>query len=161
MTKKNIIVISISLLMLVVLLFVAYQNNFFSKKNIDYNLENPINLNEENIGGLSDNNSDDIKSSNEGEISDEACIEITAYLSLIAESSVYSEAIKAAIALQDGSKLEEIENRYAKRLGELEEEYGVDSGSDYFIEYCGNRILDDAIYERVKERMIELGSEIE
>ncbi len=145
MTKKNIIVISISLLILVVLLFVTYQNNFFSKKNIDYNLENPINLNEENIGGLSDNNSDDIKSSNEGEISDEACIEITAYLSLIAESSIY----------------EEIENRYAKRLGELEEEYGIDSGSDYFIEYCGDRILDDAIYERVKERMIELGSEIE
>lgn len=145
MTKKNIIVISISLLILVVLLFVTYQNNFFSKKNIDYNLENPINLNEENIGGLSDNNSDDIKSSNEGEISDEACIEITAYLSLIAESSIY----------------ELIENRYAIRLGELEEEYGIDSGSDYFIEYCGDRILDDAIYERVKERMIELGSEIE
>ena len=50
---------------------------------------------------------------------------------------------------------------YANKIEELEKKYGVDSESDSFIEYCEDRFLEDAVYEKLKEKMRELGSDIE
>ena len=89
--------------------------------------------------------SNETKTPNTGNISDEACIEINAYALRMVESD-----ITVSLAQDYGYKIEE-----------LEKKYGIDSESEYFNEYCNDRFSDDDMVERLKERMRELGSNIE
>ena len=138
MSKKNIIILAI-VLVIIVLLVIIYQSDFLFKKTADYDSEKnndfPITSTEEDFD----------ESPNTGKISDEACIEILAYAFRIAESG-----------LADPKILE-----YSEKIEELERKYGVDGESDYFNEYCDDRVGDDEVYEKIKEKMRELGSDIE
>ena len=148
MSKKNIILLIGVLIVIGVLLFI-YQSDFLFKKNVDYDSEKnnnfPITSTEEDSDESPNTTSNETKASNTGNISDEACIEINAYVLRFLESD-----ITVSLA-QD----------YEYKIEELEKKYGIDSESEYFNEYCNDRFLDDNMVERLKERMRELGSDIE
>jgi flagellar basal body-associated protein FliL len=148
MSKKNIIILVITLVV-IALLLIIYQSDFLFKKTTDYGLEKnndfPITSTEEDSDESSNAPSNETKTPNTGNISDEACIEILAYAFRIAESG-----------LADPKILE-----YSKKIEELERKYGVDGESDYFNEYCNDRVGDNEVYEKIKEKMRELGSDIE
>ena len=148
MSKKNIIILAI-VLVIIVLLVIIYQSDFLFKKTADYGSEKnndfPITSTEEDSDESPNTTSNETKTPNTGNISDEACIEILAYAFRIAESD-----------LADPKILE-----YSKKMEELEKKYGVDGESDYFNEYCDDRVGDDEVYEKIKEKMRELGSDIE
>ena len=148
MSKKNIIILAITLVV-IALLLIIYQSDFLFKKTADSDSEKYNNLPTTSIEEDSDESpnttSNETKISNTGNISDEACIEILAYAFRIAESG-----------LADPKILE-----YSKKIEELERKYGVDGESDYFNEYCDDRVGDDEVYEKIKEKMRELGSDIE
>jgi len=148
MSKKNIIILAI-VLVVIALLLIIYQSDFLFKKTADYGSEKnndfPIASVEEDSDESSNVASNETKTPNTGNISDEACIEILAYAFRIAESG-----------LADPKILE-----YSKKIEELERKYGVDGESDYFNEYCDDRVGDDEVYEKIKEKMRELGSDIE
>ena len=148
MSKKNIIILVITLVV-IALLLIIYQSDFLFKKTADSDSEKynnlPINSIEEDSDESPNTTSNETKISNTGNISDEACIEILAYAFRIAESG-----------LADPKILE-----YSKKIEELERKYGVDGESDYFNEYCDDRVGDDEVYEKIKEKMRELGSDIE
>ena len=148
MSKKNIIILAI-VLVVIALLLIIYQSDFLFKKTADSDSEKynnlPINSIEEDSDESPSTTSNETKISNKGNISDEACIEILAYAFRIAESG-----------LTDPKILE-----YSKKIEELERKYGVDGESDYFNEYCDDRVGDDEVYEKIKEKMREVGSDIE
>ena len=148
MSKKNIIILAI-VLVIIVLLVIIYQSDFLFKKTADSDSEKynnlPITSIEEDSDESPNTTSNETKTPNTGNISDEACIEILAYAFRIAESD-----------LADPKILE-----YSKKMEELEKKYGVDGESDYFNEYCDDRVGDDEVYEKIKEKMRELGSDIE
>ena len=148
MSKKNIIILAI-VLVVIALLLIIYQSDFLFKKTADSDSEKynnlPITSIEEDSDESPNTTSNETKISNTGNISDEACIEILAYAFRIAESG-----------LADPKILE-----YSKKIEELERKYGVDGESDYFNEYCDDRVGDDEVYEKIKEKMRELGSDIE
>jgi len=148
MSKKNIIILAITLVV-IALLLIIYQSDFLFKKTADSDSEKynnlPITSIEEDSDESPNTTSNETKISNTGNISDEACIEILAYAFRIAESG-----------LADPKILE-----YSKKIEELERKYGVDGESDYFNEYCDDRVGDDEVYEKIKEKMRELGSDIE
>ena len=148
MSKKNIIILAI-VLVIIVLLVIIYQSDFLFKKTADSDSEKynnlPITSTEEDSDESPNAASNETKTPNTGNISDEACIEILAYAFRIAESG-----------LADPKILE-----YSKKIEELERKYGVDGESDYFNEYCDDRVGDDEVYEKIKEKMRELGSDIE
>jgi len=148
MSKKNIIILAITLVV-IALLLIIYQSDFLLKKTADSDSEKynnlPITSIEEDSDESPNTTSNETKISNTGNISDEACIEILAYAFRIAESG-----------LADPKILE-----YSKKIEELERKYGVDGESDYFNEYCDDRVGDDEVYEKIKEKMRELGSDIE
>jgi len=148
MSKKNIILLIGVLIAICILLFI-YQSDFLFKKNVDYDPEKnnnfPITSTEEDSDESPNTTSNETKTPNTVNISDEACIEILAYAFRIAESD-----------LADPKILE-----YSKKMEELEKKYGVDGESDYFNEYCDDRVGDDEVYEKIKEKMRELGSDIE
>ena len=148
MSKKNIIILVITLVV-IALLLIIYQSDFLFKKTADSDSEKynnlPITSIEEDSDESPNTTSNETKISNTGNISDEACIEILAYAFRIAESG-----------LADPKILE-----YSKKMEELEKKYGVDGESDYFNEYCDDRVGDYEVYEKIKEKMRELGSDIE
>ena len=148
MSKKNIIILAI-VLVIIVLLVIIYQSDFLFKKTADYGSEKnndfPIISTEEDSDESPNTTSNETKISNTGNISDEACIEINAYALRMVESGI-------TVSLAQG---------YGYKIEELEKKYGIDSESEYFNEYCNDRFLDDNMVERLKERMRELGSDIE
>jgi hypothetical protein len=148
MSKKNIIILVITLVV-IALLLIIYQSDFLFKKTADYGSEKnndfPITSTEEDSDESSNAPSNETKTPNTGNISDEACIEINAYALRMVESD-----ITVSLAQDYGYKIEE-----------LEKKYGIDSESEYFNEYCNDRFSDDDMVERLKERMRELGSDIE
>ena len=148
MSKKNIILLIGVLIVIGVLLFI-YQSDFLFKKNVDYDSEKnnnfPITSTEEDSDESPNTTSNETKASNTGNISDEACIEINAYALRMVE-------LGSTAYLAQG---------YGYKIEELEKKYGIDSESEYFNEYCNDRFLDDNMVERLKERMRELGSDIE
>jgi hypothetical protein len=145
MSKKNII-ISVVLLVVIALLLFIYQSDFLFEEAADHRSEAPITSTEENAGELSMTSSSETASSETKQISDEACIEITAYALRVVESG-----------LNEVAKLSD----YGHKIEELEKKYGVDSESDYFNEYCSDRFLEEDVAEKLKEKMRELGSDIE
>ena len=148
MSKKNIIILAI-VLVVIALLLIIYQSDFLFKKTADSDSEKynnlPITSIEEDSDESPNTTSNETKISNTGNISDEACIEINAYVLRFLESD-----ITVSLA-QD----------YEYKIEELEKKYGIDSESEYFNEYCNDRFSDDNMVERLKERMRELGSDIE
>jgi len=148
MSKKNIIILVITLVV-IALLLIIYQSDFLFKKTADSDSEKynnlPINSIEEDSDESPNTTSNETKISNTGNISDEACIEINAYALRMVESGI-------TVSLAQG---------YGYKIEELEKKYGIDSESEYFNEYCNDRFLDDNMVERLKERMRELGSDIE
>lgn len=147
MSKKNIIILVITLV-IIILLLIIYQSNFLFKKVADYspekNIISPITSDEENADKSSNTVSERIKISNAGKKNNEACVEIQAYALRMAESGLASAQML----------------EYGKKITELEKKYEVDSGSEYFNEYCANKLDEDEL-ERIKEKMRELGSNIE
>ena len=148
MSKKNIIILAI-VLVVIALLLIIYQSDFLFKKTADSDSEKYNNLPTTSIEEDSDESpnttSNETKIPNTGNISDEACIEINAYALRMVESGI-------TVSLAQG---------YGYKIEELEKKYGIDSESEYFNEYCNDRFLDDNMVERLKERMRELGSDIE
>ena len=148
MSKKNIIILAI-VLVIIVLLVIIYQSDFLFKKTADSDSEKYNNLPITSIEEDSDESpnaaSNETKTPNTGNISDEACIEINAYALRMVESGI-------TVSLAQG---------YGYKIEELEKKYGIDSESEYFNEYCNDRFSDDDMVERLKERMRELGSDIE
>ena len=148
MSKKNIIFL-IGVLIVICILLCIYQSDFLFKKNVDYDSEKnnnfPITSTEEDSDESPNTTSNETKIPNTGNISDEACIEINAYALRMVESGI-------TVSLAQG---------YGYKIEELEKKYGIDSESEYFNEYCNDRFLDDNMVERLKERMRELGSDIE
>ena len=148
MSKKNIIILAI-VLVIIVLLVIIYQSDFLFKKTADYGSEKnndfPITSTEEDSDESPNTTSNETKIPNTGNISDEACIEINAYALRMVE-------LGSTAYLAQG---------YGYKIEELEKKYGIDSESEYFNEYCNDRFLDDNMVERLKERMRELGSDIE
>lgn len=139
MSKKNII-IAIILLIAIASLVVVYKSNLFFEKNSN----ELIILDEEDI----DQPSHESRRQST-EISDEACIEINACFLRMSQIG-----IKGTFADPRIMQLNE-------RVKQLEKKYEVDSGSDYFINYCENRLEDITILERTEEEMIRLGADIE
>jgi len=148
MSKKNIIILAI-VLVVIALLLIIYQSDFLFKKTADSDSEKynnlPITSIEEDSDESPNTTSNETKISNTGNISDEACIEINAYVLRFLESDI-------TVSLAQG---------YGYKIEELEKKYGIDSESEYFNEYCNDRFSDDNMVERLKERMRELGSDIE
>lgn len=142
MSKKNIILLVV-MGIVIVLLLVVYKSDFLYHKKADSALENSATSLIEKYADeeLPDSTSNNTKSLETVKISDEACIEITAYALRYVETNNWE---------------------FATKINDLKKKYGVDLiDSEYFDEYCNERVQNDEILEKVEEKMRELGSDIE
>ena len=133
-------------LIIVGLLLIVYQSDFLFKRNII----SPAVSEVDEIDQKLSKTFNSAKTSKINEITDEACIELTAYLEVILESDLHSEAVMEGLEEHKFDKFKEIEEKWGT-LEELEKKHGVDSESDYFLDHCAERIEQDNIREQIDQ----------
>ena len=107
-------------LIIVVLLLIVYQSDFLFKRNII----SPAVSEVDEIDQKLSKTFNSAKTSKINEITDEACIELTAYLEVILESDLHSEAVMEGLEEHKFDKFKEIEEKWGGTRGIRKEAWG-------------------------------------